>query len=132
MVAGKPEAEANRLISALVAGEVAQILLLAAGDIDLQAPIDSLGMDSLMALELRMSLEAKYGIELPVMAISAVGNLSELACRILKIVRGCAEADEAPRQTDTERALVAIHGGEAAEAAIQRIHKPTRRIGAGH
>jgi phthiocerol/phenolphthiocerol synthesis type-I polyketide synthase C len=81
-------------------------------DIDMDASIDSLGMDSLMALELRMSIESKYRVELPVMAITAVGNLRELAHRVLQTVQRGEAAPETTMASDTEHALLALHGGE--------------------
>jgi len=111
MVAGKSESEAHKIVATLIVEEVAQILRLAVQDVDLDASIDSLGMDSLMALELRMSIESKHRIELPMMAISAVGSLRELAHRVLLTVRqGGAEADDAPI-SQAETALIAMHGG---------------------
>ncbi len=110
LIADKTELEAQRLLAALMAEEVAQILRLAAQDIDLDRSIDSLGMDSLMALELRMSIETRYGIELPVMAITAAGSLRELAHRVLAIVRQDGPA-EPGLVTEAESALIAMHGG---------------------
>jgi acyl carrier protein len=117
LIADKTEAEAHRLVATLVVEEVAQILRLAVADVDLDASIDSLGMDSLMALELRMSIEARHGIELPVMAVSAAGTLRELAHRILQTLRQGAAPDEAAAISDTESALIAMHGGESGGAA---------------
>ena len=112
LIAGRSESEAQQLLGALVVEEVAQILRLAAQDIDLDAPIDGLGMDSLMALELRMSIESRYSVELPVMAITAAGSLRELAHRILRIVQQGGEPKALP-MSETEAALIASHGGAA-------------------
>jgi NAD(P)-dependent dehydrogenase (short-subunit alcohol dehydrogenase family)/acyl carrier protein len=113
LIAGKSEAEAHRLLGALVAEEVAQILRLATNDVDLDAPIDSLGMDSLMALELRMSIETRYAVELPVMAITAAGSLRELSHRILRIVQSGPVGDPSAALADTQDALLASHGAGA-------------------
>lgn len=111
MIAGLSEAEALKIVVTLLAEEAAGIMRLAVADVDLDASIDSLGMDSLMALELRMSIENRYKIELPMMAISAVGNLRELGQRVLVIARGSGEAAAPTGLSDTESALIAIHGG---------------------
>jgi NADPH:quinone reductase-like Zn-dependent oxidoreductase/acyl carrier protein len=118
LIEGKSEPEAQRLLGALVAEEVAQILRLAAQDIDLDAPIDSLGMDSLMALELRMSIESRYSVELPVMAITSAGSLRELAHRILRAVRQDSEGDAAGPLSEAENALLARHGGDAGSRSL--------------
>lgn len=114
MIAGKSDVEAHAIVLGILAGEVAQIMRFAVEDVDLDESIDNLGMDSLMALELRMTIENKYHLELPMMAISAVGNLRELANRILGLVRTSAEGEAAAPLSDVESALIAIHGGSAA------------------
>jgi NADPH:quinone reductase-like Zn-dependent oxidoreductase/acyl carrier protein len=113
LIQDKSEHDAQRLLGALVAEEVAQILRLAVQDIDLDAPVDSLGMDSLMALELRMSIESRYSVELPVMAITSAGSLRELAHRILRAVRQEGKEEPGVPLSDTENALLASHGAEA-------------------
>jgi len=40
-------------------------------------------MDSLMSLELRMGIEARFGVELPVVAISSGVSVNELATRLI-------------------------------------------------
>ena len=123
LIADKSEVEAQRLLASLMAEEVAQILRLAVQDIDLDGSIDGLGMDSLMALELRMSIETRYRIELPVMAITAAGSLRELAHRVLAIVRQDAGAPQSP-VTEAESALITMHGGKAGFAAVTDAAMP--------
>ena len=48
---------------------------------------------------------------MPMMAISAVGNLRELGQRVLAIARGSGEAAAPSALSDAESALIAIHGG---------------------
>lgn len=110
LIAGKSDPEALRLLTALVTEEVAHILRLSVSEVDPGSAIDALGMDSLMALELRMSLESKYRIELPVMAVGAMSNLRDVAQRILAVARPAAgESDAAPLSAEEAR-LLALHG----------------------
>jgi acyl transferase domain-containing protein/NADPH:quinone reductase-like Zn-dependent oxidoreductase/acyl carrier protein len=83
LIAGKSDAEARALVARLVASEVASILRLSAEEIDPARPLDELGMDSLMSLELRMGIEKRFGVELPVVAISASMNVNDLAVRLM-------------------------------------------------
>ncbi len=80
-----------------------------------------------MALELRMSIETRHRVTLPVMAISAAGSLRELAHRILLALR-----QEAPRGdssvSETESALLAIHGAAGDPGFAAR----KRNAGSGH
>ena len=83
LIAGKGELEARGVVAKLVAQEVARILRLTAEDIDVGQALDDLGMDSLMSLELRMGIEARFGVELPVVAISSGVSVNELATRLI-------------------------------------------------
>jgi NAD(P)-dependent dehydrogenase (short-subunit alcohol dehydrogenase family)/acyl carrier protein len=131
LIAGKPEVEAHRLLATLVVEEVAQILRLAVQDVDLDASIDSLGMDSLMALELRMSIEAKHGIELPVMAVSAAGTLRELAHRILQNLRQAGGSGDIAI-SDAESALIAMHGGSGSGDPADDFAETRINTGSSH
>ncbi|WP_137129518.1 type I polyketide synthase [Rhizobium sp. FY34] len=86
LLATKPQDEAMSILTGVITAEVAEILRVSPGDIDIHQPLGSLGLDSLMALELRMSLESKFGLELPLMAITSVQNLKDLASRVLEIL----------------------------------------------
>jgi acyl transferase domain-containing protein/NADPH:quinone reductase-like Zn-dependent oxidoreductase/NADP-dependent 3-hydroxy acid dehydrogenase YdfG/acyl carrier protein len=131
MIAGLNEAEALKIVVTMLAEEAAAIMRLAVADVDLDASIDSLGMDSLMALELRMSIENRYKIELPMMAISAVGNLRELGQRVLVIARGSGEAAAPTALSDAESALIAIHGGgDITQESVTNVAKPAVKVGA--
>ncbi|MDB5395240.1 MAG: putative fatty acid synthase transrane protein [Rhodospirillales bacterium] len=106
-IAGKNEVEARAAVAALVALEVARILRLSAAEIDVGRPLDELGMDSLMSLELRMSIENRFGVELPVVAISSGMNVNELAARLIAGVgEGGGKADAVG---DIERRLIMQH-----------------------
>lgn len=110
-ISGLSDAEALGVVLEDLVADVAQILRLTPAEIDLEAPLDDLGMDSLMALELRMVIENRCDVELPIMAISAVGNLRELAVRLLGLVReGGTIADGV--LSDAEAALIRKHGGK--------------------
>lgn len=111
LIAGKSDSEARRMVADLVAGEVARILRLPPRDVDLDRPLSELGMDSLMALELRMCLEGKFGIELPLVAITAVNNLRDLGGRILQSIQS-GDAGEADEGSAADRELILIHGGD--------------------
>jgi acyl carrier protein len=117
LIQGKSEIEARAVVAALVAQEVARILRLTADDIDVTRPLDDLGMDSLMSLELRMGIEARFGVELPVVAISSGVNVNELATRL---IAGAAGKDEAAGDSAgagaMELDLMQRHGAGEVEA----------------
>jgi acyl carrier protein len=126
LIAGKSEPDARRMLAELVAGEVARILRLPVRDVDLDRPLSELGMDSLMALELRMCVESKFGIELPLVAITAVNNLRDLAGRILQTITTPDQATDESSAGDRE--LILIHGGDEAAYSDLRETIEARKV----
>jgi acyl transferase domain-containing protein/acyl carrier protein len=76
--------EARELIVQLLTEEVARILSFAPDRIDPKRPLPEFGMDSLMAVELRLALETKLGIDVPLVSLSDNTTLSTLAKRIAR------------------------------------------------
>src|SRR5208282_1114686 len=106
-IAGKSEVKARAIVARLVASEVARILRLSAEEIDVARPLDELGMDSLMSLELRMSIEKRFGIELPIVAISSGISVNDLAARLFA---GLGAGGAAAPAGDAEMRLMMQHG----------------------
>ena len=116
LLAGKSDVEARRIVASAVAGEVAKILRLSIDEVDVNRPLTELGMDSLMALELRMSVETKFGVELPIVAITSMKHLNDLADRLIaSMKRGDEEnaGTSASKVTSDEQQLLAQHTGDA-------------------
>ena len=108
-IAGKGESEARGFVAGLVASEVARIFRLSADEIDVARPLDELGMDSMMSLDLRMGIEKRFGVELPVVAISAGVSVNDLATRLIATAR----SDAAP-EADASVRLLQQHGAGGA------------------
>jgi acyl transferase domain-containing protein/NADPH:quinone reductase-like Zn-dependent oxidoreductase/acyl carrier protein/NADP-dependent 3-hydroxy acid dehydrogenase YdfG len=83
LVRGKDAREARDIVAEILSGEVARILKLPAKEISAQRPLAELGMDSLMGLELRMSVERRFDIELPLVAIGDSTTLTTIAQSIV-------------------------------------------------
>lgn len=99
--------ERQKLVLGMIVEEVAQILRLHPSEVDARKGLDELGLDSLMALELRMNVESSLGVELPLVAITALKNLSELSLRIVEEL-GTTSAHAGSAEAE---ALYYIHGG---------------------
>ncbi|HEV2300735.1 MAG TPA: acyl carrier protein, partial [Stellaceae bacterium] len=70
---------AIEVLKAAVAKEAAAVLRLPAGAIDPNRPLAEIGMDSLMALELRLALERRLAIDLPLFSLADGTSVAALA-----------------------------------------------------
>jgi acyl transferase domain-containing protein/NADPH:quinone reductase-like Zn-dependent oxidoreductase/NAD(P)-dependent dehydrogenase (short-subunit alcohol dehydrogenase family)/acyl carrier protein/SAM-dependent methyltransferase len=76
-----PEA-ALALLKTVIAEEAATILRLPAGGIDPLRPLSEMGMDSLMAVELRLALESRLRVDLPLMSLAEGTSVASIAARL--------------------------------------------------
>jgi phthiocerol/phenolphthiocerol synthesis type-I polyketide synthase C len=72
----------------MLKSEVSEILRVSAEKINPDVSIYEMGLDSLMGVELVVALENRFGIRLPVMALSESPTLSKLADRLIQLLRG--------------------------------------------
>ena len=75
--------------------KVSQVLRIAVDKLDVDAPLTSLGMDSLMGLELRNRIEAALGTRLPATALWTYPTVRSFGAHLLGVL-GFASADEGP------------------------------------
>ena len=76
-----PEA-AHSLLQRVVGEEAARILRLPSGGVDPTRPLSQLGMDSLMAVELRLALEGRLHIDLPLVSLAEGTSVASIAARL--------------------------------------------------
>ncbi|MCK8785796.1 SDR family NAD(P)-dependent oxidoreductase [Roseomonas sp. NAR14] len=87
-----PPAEAAGLLRDVVRDEIARILRLPAEGIAADAPVAGIGLDSLGGLELRMALEERIGMQVPLSAVTEDLTIEGLARRIVEAMRSGGEA----------------------------------------
>jgi len=92
------------LLKTIVAEEAATILRLPAGGIDPLRPLSEMGMDSLMAVELRLALEGRLRVDLPLVSLAEGTSVASIAERL------AAAFSTGPKDSDVI-ALVARHEG---------------------
>jgi NADPH:quinone reductase-like Zn-dependent oxidoreductase/NADP-dependent 3-hydroxy acid dehydrogenase YdfG/acyl carrier protein len=92
-LAGLDAAECRDLLAKVIADEAARILRLPARDIDGQRPLAEFGMDSLMAIELRLALEARLCLDLPLMSLADGTTIATLAAHLAKLLARPAQAE---------------------------------------
>ena len=101
-----PEA-ALALLKTVVAEEAATILRLPAGGIDPLRPLSEMGMDSLMAVELRLALESRLRVDLPLVSLAEGTSVASIAARL------AAAVSTRPRRRRADRARRPSRGGRS-------------------
>jgi len=82
LIANLTNTEIQDLVIDLLKDEIEQILRLPREKIDVERSIFDLGMDSLMGMELVLAIEERFGVKLPVMALTEGANILRIAERI--------------------------------------------------
>jgi acyl carrier protein len=107
--------EAQRRMVDVLKQELATILRLQISSVRADRELSDLGVDSLMAVEMRTALEARLGVDLPMLSLADRPTLNEVAARVLKVVRTQPEGNAQVNECGRLDALVRQH--ELAEAA---------------
>jgi NADPH:quinone reductase-like Zn-dependent oxidoreductase/acyl carrier protein len=87
-----PPEERKDLVLTVLMEEVTRILSTSAEALDAHRPVSELGMDSLMAVELRLALEGRLGVSLPMLSLSQQTSLAMIATRLAASVSSPADA----------------------------------------
>lgn len=107
-------AERAELLTSMVRGELSRVANVPAEEIQVDQPLTSLGIDSLMALELKNNLESKLAITLPMgklLAGPTVATLAEAAAAEL--------GDDPPAASrETWRPMVPLAEGDPSHAPL--------------
>jgi acyl transferase domain-containing protein/acyl carrier protein len=107
-----------------LAEEVAKILVTGADRIDPHRPLTELGMDSLMAVELRLVLENRLGVEVPLLSLTEGTTLSSIAARVVTILRGESDSEAVLAETLATRYETA--DGLSVEARLEAVERAPR------
>ena len=81
-IAGLDPDAALALLKTVIAEEAATILRLPASGIDPLRPLSEMGMDSLMAVELRLALESRLRVDLPLVSLVEGTSVASIAGRL--------------------------------------------------
>jgi NAD(P)-dependent dehydrogenase (short-subunit alcohol dehydrogenase family)/acyl carrier protein len=92
---------------------VARVFRLELSQVDLTQPLNTLGLDSIMALEIKNCLQAEVGVVLPLVAILRGPSINQLIGQILEEVQSDAAEDE------LERLLAEVEEISIEEARVQ-------------
>jgi acyl transferase domain-containing protein/acyl carrier protein len=82
-----PDAEIETKLADLIVANIAQTLRLTDADVGRNRALSELGMDSLMMLELRMAVEERLGIEIPLMSLTSNLTAADISKRLTAMLR---------------------------------------------
>ena len=119
LIAAKTPDEIRAFVADVVRRQVAQILRADAERLDSRQPIVELGLDSLMAVELILSIEQQLAVKLPAMAINEGASINALAERIAATLLGERAAE--PAENDTRATIDSLalrHIGRLDDATL--------------
>ena len=98
-----PEQTRAAELTTFLNGQLVKVLALGAGyQIDAHRSVMALGLDSLMAMELRNRLQTTLGVAVPVTDLLAGPSVAELTQQLLAALPGLAPAETAEVETETE------------------------------
>ncbi len=103
--------------------EIGEILRIAPDRIEPQRSVYDMGLDSLMGVELAMAIETRFGIRLPVMALSETPTIAKLAEKVIAQLRdkhsgGVSPADNVGLHVQQ---AVAQHAPDVANADVTQF-----------
>lgn len=124
LAAAEPGAR-GALIEQILRAQASQVLRIPEGDFDVNAPLTSLGLDSLMGLELRNRIEGTLGITMPATLLWTYPTVSALAVHLADDDTTTDTTADTPAATDTATELA---GDPAAEIEQMSDDELTRLI----
>lgn len=130
MIAGRSPEEVARIVQQLVIQEVAHILAVSPERVDPAKSLHDQGLDSLMAVELALGLEQRFGIQLPVMMLNESPTAEKVTRRLVeKLLGGENEQDTATNTLDAiARNLAKQHGESVSADDMEKITESARTL----
>jgi NADPH:quinone reductase-like Zn-dependent oxidoreductase/NADP-dependent 3-hydroxy acid dehydrogenase YdfG/acyl carrier protein len=128
LIAGKPPEEVTEIVRQLVVQEIAQILCIGPDRIEPNRALHDLGLDSLMAVELALGLEQRFGLQLPVMMLNDSPTAEKVTARIVEKLVGSNGGSEEGGSSALASALARQHGEGLSEKEIAGLTEDARRL----
>jgi NADPH:quinone reductase-like Zn-dependent oxidoreductase/acyl carrier protein len=121
LLTSKAPEEISGIVRNLVIQEIAQVLLIKTDRIDEHSSLHDLGLDSLMAVELALGLEQRFGIQLPIMMFNESPTAARVtACIIEKLIGETSENVDNSAETLIHDVL-SKHGDEMTQSNIPAL-----------
>jgi acyl carrier protein len=116
--------ELEVLFTEMVKKEIGDILRLQPDKLEVHKPLQDLGLDSLMGVELMTAIEARFGVNIPVMAMSEIGTIEKLVKRIVKELHrreAGEQGAEDPVAAQVRRVAEQHAAGEVAQEQVDAV-----------
>jgi NADPH:quinone reductase-like Zn-dependent oxidoreductase/acyl carrier protein len=121
--------ELAALVADTLRKELAEILRTPADKLDSKQPLHELGLDSLMGTELLTAVEARFGLNLQVMALAEGPSIDSLAERIVRDLKAGDKPDGASEAQSLRDAVDQVTARYAPDLDSARIEELTRDLG---
>ncbi len=130
LIANMSHADIQELVTDLLLDEIEQILRLPREKLDIEQSIFDLGMDSLMGMELVLAIEERFGVKLPVMALTEGANIIRIAERITSQLSDSGDvSDENNQSQDDHQESISVaasrhgHSGDMSQKEAEELSK---------
>jgi acyl transferase domain-containing protein/acyl carrier protein len=133
LLSGCPEADRLDVVARHVRQVVAAVFELAVDDIGSDDALDDIGLDSLMAMDFRLRINAMFAIDLPLLELLRGISVNLLAVRILADLHLAGDgpvavseqrSQPAPADDDVERLIEQLSEAELRELMAELEHQP--------
>jgi acyl transferase domain-containing protein/NADPH:quinone reductase-like Zn-dependent oxidoreductase/acyl carrier protein len=111
-------AELSATIAEMLRKEVGEILRLSPARIDDNRSLYEMGFDSLMGVELATAVDSRFGVRLPVMALSENPTVARLSARIVAHLSGAHGAGAEDGEAADQARQIAIQHADEAHAEV--------------
>ena len=129
LLAELPDDQLQSAFIEILRSEIGEILRVPPDKIDPNRSIYDMGLDSLMGVELVLALETRFGVRLPVMALSQSPTIAKLAERVIQQLRDNeqdVEADEQQERLAQAEQVVKQQGAELSAETIAGLAEDIR------
>lgn len=128
LIVGKTRTEMTEIVRGLVLQEVAQILSISPDRIESGRSLHDHGMDSLMAVELALGLERRFGIQLPVMMLNDAPTIHTVTARIVEKLTNKGDMPEGEQSVSQVTEFIRQHGEELMPEEIDILSEDVRHF----
>jgi acyl transferase domain-containing protein/aryl carrier-like protein len=121
LVLAAPEKERSQILQSYLREQVARVLGTSAAKLDPQKPLNEMGLDSLMMVELKNRIEKETGVSLPTVELMRGPNLLTLSRVLLEQLTGKSAAVPAHHEQQIKPTNGSDIEGRRAEELLQKI-----------